>query len=500
MYGSYEFPDFPMTKEKYGAEPGKHIPAEVLHRYLTDFSKAFGVFERTVFDTKVETVEPSETGGWVLNTSSTTGTRSIRTRKLIVATGLTSQPNLPSYPGQDKFGAPLFHAKDFCLRAGTIKSAKRAVVVGGGKSAYDCAYAFATEAGAETHLIIRPTGQGPVWIAPPYVTPFKRMMEELLHTRCLTWFSPCPWGAEDGFGPAREFLHGTAIGRWLVDNYWNKLTADVIEANGYNENPRLFKMRPWNSALWTASGVGIHNYPSSLFDLVTEGKIIVHLADIDNLDKNTVHLSNGESIETDVLLCATGWKKESSIKYSNLEMGIRGSEADRVSLIQESDKQILDMFPSLKFQPVLRYEPKNEDPFRLYRFMVPPAAVEKRNIAFAGLASTVSTATFATVQALWICAFFEGKLQRIAKTEKELEKETMLHTQFGKWRYPCGYGASLPDFAFDSLPYVDLLLNDLGVKNHRKQTQIAELFEPYKPKDYQGLVREWLDLNGELHE
>lgn len=494
MYGSYEFPDFPMAEEIYGVKPGEHIPAAVLHQYLTDFSKTFGIFERTAFNTKVESAEPTNNGGWVLTTSSDSGARVLRSAKVVVATGLTSQPNVPSYPGQQSFTAPFFHAKDFCRNSGIVKTAKRAVVVGGGKSAYDCAYAFATEAGAETHLIIRPTGQGPVWICPPYVTPFKRMMEELLHTRCLTWFSPCPWGAEDGFGQARDFLHGTAAGRWIVDNYWNKLTADVIEANGYNENARLFKMRPWNPVIWTASGTGIHNYPSSLFDLVSEGRIVVHLADIENLDSKTVQLTNGESIETDVLLCATGWKKESSIKYANFEMGLPGSEADMVSLSNESDSQIVKMFPSLKFQPVLRFERKREDPFRLYRFMVPPTAVSKRNIVFAGLVSTVSTAMFATVQALWISAFFDGKLERMAKTEKEVEKEVMLHTQFGKWRYPCGYGDSLPDFAFDSLPYVDLLLNDLGVKVHRKPTQIAELFEPYKPKDYRGLTREWLGL------
>lgn len=492
MYGSYEFPDFPMDESIYGVKPGEHIPAAVLHRYLTDFAHAFGVFERTRFNTKVERVEPSDTGGWTLAVSGGSGAPVIGTEKLIVATGLTSQPNIPSYPGQETFTAPFFHAKDFCNNSNTIQTAKRAVVVGGGKSAYDCAYAFATEAGAETHLVIRPTGQGPVWICPPYVTPFKRLMEELLHTRCLTWLSPCPWGAEDGFGVAREFLHSTPLGRLFVENYWNKLTADVIEANGYNENPRLFKMRPWNSAFWTASGVGIHNYPSSLFDLVSEGKIVVHIADIAELEGDKVNLTSGVSIETDVLLCATGWKKDSTIKYADFDLGLTGSEASRLSRRHESDQEILRRFPSLKSQPVLRFERKCDEPFRLYRFIVPPTMMSKRNIAFAGLTSTVSTAMFATVQALWISAFFDGSLQRIAKTETDIEEEVMLHTQFGKWRYPVGYGASLPDFAFDSLPYLDLLLNDLGLKSHRKPTQVAEIFEPYKPKDYRGLTREFV--------
>ena len=67
----------------------------------------------------------------------------------------------------------------------------------------------------------------------------------------------------------------------------------------------------------------------------------------------------------------------------------------------------------------------------------------------------------------------------------------MLHTQWGKWRYPCGYGAKYPDFAFDALCYIDLMLRDLGLKNHRKDGLLQEVFEAYKPTDYVGLMEEW---------
>lgn len=40
--------------------------------------------------------------------------------------------------------------------------------------------------------------------------------------------------------------------------------------------------------------------------------------------------------------------------------------------------------------------------------------------------------------------------------------------------------------------YVDLLLNDLGIKNHRKASQLQELAEAYKPWDYKGISQEWL--------
>ncbi|KAJ1326000.1 dimethylaniline monooxygenase (N-oxide forming) [Microdochium nivale] len=505
LYGSYEHPDFPMLEEVYGVKPGQHIPAAVLHRYLTDFARHFGVLERTKLKTKVQHAAQDAKDEWDL-TMQTEGEDkvNVHTRRLIVATGLTSEPNLPVYPGEEGFTGKKFHGKDFCVHGSTVETAKRVVIVGCGKSAYDCAYAYATAPGNKTHvdLLIRPTGQGPVWLVPPYVTPFKRMMEELLHTRALTWFSPAPWGDEDGYSAPRTWLSKSGLGRLLTANWFTTMYNEVIDTHAFDSHPELFKLKPWHPSFWTGSGVGIHNFDSSLWDLVREGRINVHVADITKLQGGEVHLSNGTVLpDIDVVCCATGWKKDATLTYAGLEvrgLGIPSvSAAEQAQLRKAADAEVLDRFPMLVNQPVLRYE-RNPDaePLRYYRFIVPASHVAKRNIAFAGMISTVSTANFANAQALWISAYFDGKLVREAKTQDEVLKEVYLHTQFGKWRYPCGYGDSLPDFSFEALPYIDLLLNDVGVKNHRKATQISELLEPYKPKDYKGLGAEWLALQG----
>jgi cation diffusion facilitator CzcD-associated flavoprotein CzcO len=163
-----------MSEEVYGPKEGQHIPAATLHRYLTDFANHFGITERTVFQTKVTAIEATEDGQWIIHTSSPIDEDDVRTKKVIVATDLTSTPNIPTYPGEEIFKPPFFHAKDFCTRADTVKSCKVATVVGAGKSAFDCAYVFAKEGQAQVDLIIRPTGQGPVWLCPPYVTPLKK--------------------------------------------------------------------------------------------------------------------------------------------------------------------------------------------------------------------------------------------------------------------------------------------------------------------------------------
>jgi hypothetical protein len=105
--------------------------------------------------------------------------------------------------------------------------------------------------------------------------------------------------------------------------------------------------------------------------------------------------------------------------------------------------------------------------------------------------SSVSTAICANTQGLWITAFFDGNLEREAKSQQEITREVMLHTQWGKWRYPCGYGASLPDFVFEGIPYVDMLLKDIGIQNKRKASLLHELVSPYTPKDYDGVLEEY---------
>ena len=252
MIGTYEYPDFPMDGV-YDVQPFKHIPAAILHQYLTDFAQHFGVFERIHFNTTVKVVKASNSGSWTLVVNGPGGDQTVDTTKLILATGLTSTPNMPKYRNSESFDAPLFHAKDFCKQAPHLRDIKHAVVVGGAKSAFDVSYAM-VENGAIVDVIIRPDGKGPVWISPAFVTPLKKRLDKLLHLRWMTWFSPCPWGAEDGYGGIRRFLHGTAVGRWFVDTFWKVLGGDVLTQNGYDGHPELKKLKPWHSAFWIGSG------------------------------------------------------------------------------------------------------------------------------------------------------------------------------------------------------------------------------------------------------
>ena len=171
------------------------------------------------------------------------------------------------------------------------------------------------------------------------------------------------------------------------------------------------------------------------------------------------------------------------------------------TLARKADAVILNKFPRLKDQPEIGRSERTDgsveasnQPFRLYRFMVPPAFIHKRNIAFAGMITTITTSTCAQAQALWISAYFDEKLDR-ELSEHDAQWEATLHSQFGKWRYPCGYGARLPDFVFDAVPYIDMLMKDVGLKSRRKRGLLANAFQPYGPEDYKELPSEWVQAH-----
>jgi hypothetical protein len=512
IVGTFEYSDFPMDEETYGVKPGQPIPGTVVHTYLKNYAKKFGVFGRIRFKSKVETAERKEGEGWLLTVSSGGQQYQILASKLVVATGLTSEPFMPALAGSEKFDGLIFHSKDLCLQAESLKTAKSVVVYGGTKSAWDAAYAYAT-AGVEVNMVIRESGHGPVWMSPPFVTPLKQWLGGLVHTRFLTWFSPCIWGDADGYSGIRNFLHGTAFGRGIVNTFWGILGNDVLTLNGYDKHAETKKLKPWSSnPFFIASGLSILNYKTNFFDLVREGKIKVHIADIDSLSGSNVHLSTGEVLTTDVLVCVTGWRHHPPIKFLpegiDAQLGLPHFSKQPDKLAQKADEEILARFPRLKNQPVpnpkarpLEARPSNSpaaiqpnQPYRLYRFMVPPALLNDRSIAFAGALMTIGTSFVVQTQALWLSAYFDGKIH----PQEDITYETILHSQFGKWRCPDGYGARFPDMAFDAVPYLDLLLSELGLRTHRKNGRVAELFSPYGPEDYRGLVEEWRDQNTNL--
>lgn len=532
VLGSYEFSDFPMRKN-IGADvkPTEHIPGDVVHNYLEAYVDEFGLRKYIRLGHKVESVVERRTGkkisSWLLDVKdlSTLVKSSIQAKKLIIATGQTSQPYFPDqlFTNQEQFKKPIFHCVDLHKHeAGLLEPTtdqeekhKKITVFGSAKSAFDAAYTIAKTYNTPVDMIIRASGHGPIWMCPALVTPFKVFLEKLMTVRLLTWFSPCVWGNADGYAGIRSFLHSTWLGRKIVDVFWSVIGNDVKTLNKYDLHPETAKLKPWVGPLWVASGLSILNYKQNFFDLVREGKVMVHIADIKTLSDSAVHLSTGDVLDSDGIVCCTGWRTTPTIKIppdTQKELGFSTAEDPLpLSLIQKADEHILGQLPCLKIQPIFNsnYRAMIEEnpshageathPTRLYRFLIPctPHLSSSHSIAFLGMTTTASTMVITQAQALWIAAYFYHPtfLSLPLEMEGGLEWSTALHTQYCKWRYGVGgHGNRRPDFVFDALPYIDLLLKDLGMKAKRKETRLKEWMEPYGVEDYRGLVEEFGEL------
>jgi hypothetical protein len=409
---------------------------------------------------------------------------------------------MPELHGKEAFGAPIYHSSEFARAQNGLGAFKKVALLSGAKFSWDIAYAYAS-AGVQVNWIIRKSGHGPCWMMPNRLTPLRVIPELLLQTRLVTWLSPCIW--DDGFSYIRNFFHQHWLGQKIVNTFFAKMQHATEKTNDYDGHPETAKLKPWDDVFFIGTNRGLLNYSHDFFEFVRNGRIKVHIADIAHLSDHKIHVSTGDIIEADVLICGTGWKDAPQLNFeTDKELGLPGHiSASAQEQISRADAKIFETCPKLQCQPTPRHyvpvtgEKKKvaSQPYRLYRFMVPPAFVNSRTLAFAGAYRSPATTIIAQTQALWITAFLDDRIAELNEDASErVICETVLHTQFGKWRYSRGFGSRFPELWFDCLPYVDLLLKDVGVRNERKESWFSERFTPYMPKDYAGIVQEYLAL------
>lgn len=527
LLGSYEFSDFPMTPGRFNVQPGQHIPGDAVHDYLRQFSDHYGLIARLRLRCKVESAELRDDECWLLQISSASPMTPehrleyVVARKLVMATGLTSEPYTPTFAGQDLFKRDLFHAKELKHRSSSLEKAQDVVVVGGNKSAWDACFAVANR-GARAHMVMRPSGGGPSWVWPVLFSPLKMSIQRLASTRCVTWFDPCIWGETTGMiGWIRRLLHGTRLGRMLVSAFWRLLQYYAYKSHRLDDHPETRKLKPWVSPFWMGNSLSTHNYSTSWFDLVRQGKITIHIAEVTRLSEGAVHLSDNTTLEADALVCCTGWVQKPSVQFlgqeTTMKLGLHGRDSKALKQTEVARKEIYHRVPAVRQRPRavettersqsgLNFTEKRAHEnhrFQLYRFMIPPDSetLRHKNLAFIGAHLALTAVMISQLQALWITAFFTDEIDALKASSMDatkVEYETILHNEYTRIRHPPeagGCGERCPDLTFDCLAYMDLLLKDLGMDRFRKRRTgglWSEMFGRYMPADHKGIVQEWM--------
>ena len=175
---------------------------------------------------------------WRVRCSSTDGSGSehdLYTKRLLVANGQASSPNMPDLPGKEDFQGTLLHSVDFG-ESDVISNEKirHVTVVGAGKSSADMVYE-AAKAGKQVSWVIRPTGPdstGPAYFVPADIsTPYENIglsaQTRVMASLQPTFLNKTTWWA--------WFLHNTSFGVKLVKWLFSKVDAQVRNRAAYRE-------------------------------------------------------------------------------------------------------------------------------------------------------------------------------------------------------------------------------------------------------------------------
>ncbi|KAI0476271.1 cofactor FMO1 FAD enzyme [Xylariaceae sp. FL0804] len=520
--GLFEYSFYPMRNE--GITKDGYISCATIHKYLNDFAEDYNLVERTRLLHTVTTIERLSEGGWRLNIANKPA---IETAKLIWASGQSSDPVVPKYP-QTNFHAPIIHSADTGRHLDAIEKCQSATVVGAAKSAFDTVFLL-LNAGKKVDWIIRDDGSGPLAVMPPTIFGLFNSVD-VISTRFSALFGASIMKTS---GPGYQFFHRTRLGRAVAQGWWKAVHYISAYSCGYAKNANTEKLRPLprsNGIFWANSGLGTPSVPN-YWKVFHSGDCTVHRTNIASMEDDTIVLRNGQRIETDYVIMATGFVKSCRAFPDDLKalcgLAPDPTTADRWDgLMAAARARVDELLPVLADPPAdvvgpfgraaaqqdsevaapARDDPDPQalayGPCRHYRRMVSPylAARGDRSLYFAGLVHNIYTPMVGEVQALWGVAFLLGLHldPASAPTLGAMEEEAALWNAWTAKRYR-GIGNKHSYAIFDFQSYIDTLLGDLGVRTTRRSNPVAEMFLPMRPRDYRGIVDEFRQALNERH-
>lgn len=259
------------THRQLSALPGLDIPKSAgafpsrnnIIRYLDEYAQQLDV--PIDYGVKVTRIDRSRSG-WNITTNS----GDYHARHVVVATGYASIPVIPDWTARETFERPLIHAADF---GDVSKYHKRKIlVVGAGNSGTDILNHLAK---IETENVWVSVRHGPV-IFP--VRLFGIPMQRL-----SPLFAVMPVRVADAMLALTEFIAFGKLEKWGLRKHWQGGITRLLN---------------------TGTAPAIDNgFVASL----KAGKVTVVSA-IERFENNTVHLTDQQTIEPDIVIAATGYR------------------------------------------------------------------------------------------------------------------------------------------------------------------------------------------------
>lgn len=165
-------------------------------------------------------------------------------------------------------------------------------------------------------------------------------------------------------------------------------------------------------------------------------------------------------------------------------------------LASEADQKVVSRFPQLANPPPHYRRPVTHTPYRLYKHIAPlptsDSEIDGNSIVFIGQVSVGDYFPVVQCQSMWATAYLDGKLA--LPPSQEQQKEVALFTAWNSRRY-LSSGDEGNNMTFELVGYCDSLLQDLGLKSHRRGW-FRDLFAPFVASNFAGLKDEYLKKYG----
>jgi dimethylaniline monooxygenase (N-oxide forming) len=441
----YQFPDWPLPEGTPNFTPGP-----IFQKYLEDYVDQFQLRPHIRLKSSVTNVErrPDGSPGWTLTVSSSDEPYQEDFDLVVVATGLYSNmPNVPSLPGETDFRGTIMH--NSAVKTREPLQGRRVAVVGYGKSATDAALE-ALPVAKNVHIIFR-SAHWPVPRNLAGLLPFKWGMLSRMTGALIN-----PYQRRDF---TAHWVH--SIGKPIAWTFWRLVELLLyLQCNLGTKIANEKNLVPSVPVEIDCFGESTMVPRPMLYKEIRRGRITAHRTEIDHYTPDGVVLKDGDALEVDCVVFATGWKSD----YGFLSAEIRES---------------LNI---------------DDDGMYLYRHILHP---DLPNLAFIGYASTFLSVLTYCVQARWLAELIAGNVHL---PDKRSMHEEIMDMKAWKRSWMPSSGARGARLLLHMLSYHDELLMDFGANPLRKRGLLAplkELLIPYQPSDYAAIVSgDWASLEG----
>jgi cation diffusion facilitator CzcD-associated flavoprotein CzcO len=427
----YRYTDKPMPDDYPEWPKGPQV-----HAYLNSYAADYNLRDLTRFNTSVSEMTRRADGkkGWTLHLVDQNGKESTEDFDFVsVCTGQFSEKNILTHPGQEAFeaqGGQVMHSSEYTDP--TIVDGKNVTVLGFSKSATDIAV-NAVKNGAKSVTIVYLQS---VWRVPYFIgglINFKR----ILYIRKQEQMFPS-WG----LSPMQKFAH--VIGKPFVWANWRALEALLTMQLKLKKTG----LRP-EIKIEDEINCSVPIVTPGLFDMIADGRIKTIKGTFKEYEGDSVVLTGGEKVKTDLAILAVGWK-----------LGVPYLPQEYQQKLVEEDGQ-----------------------YRLYRIIANP---DLPDMGFVGFNSSFCTVLCADLAANWLVRYADGKLAK-QPTAKQMNDniEQMLHWKRHEKPSAKVYGGlCVAPYHFK---HFDELLDDMGAKV-RRRNPVAENLSPPNADAYRRFL------------